>query len=425
MKNHHDSIGVNRPGHVYYSFSFAKYIKKYKRLFPLLLIYVIILLVFGNNELFADEVRFLTYAKNIVNHGYIFNPQDPQILNGWPYAILLVPFLAIGASFFIFRLLNVVMLFFAVVLLYETLLFYASKRNALILCYVFGLNFAVLYWLPLLYSEVFSLLLICSFLYVIHHFLKKDHFSIAYWVLSFFTLGILILTKLIFFYVCVTSLVIFGAYYLFVRRPEVLKISAVLAVALLFLVPYLFYTYSLTGKTFHLSNSSGEVMYWMSSRHEGEYGQWLSPASISEGQLVGVHPDHIAFLKSLEGKKREEYDELYMQKALENIREKPQNYILNVLTNPFRLILDYPASYSLQGFGMTPNVFFVFGLLIMPLLLGVYPAWVNRFEIPLELILLTIMICIYFGGTLLLATGHTIPGAGYSISYAMVRPDLY
>jgi hypothetical protein len=46
MKNHHDSIGVNRPGHVYYSFSFAKYIKKYKRLFPLLLIYVIILLVF-------------------------------------------------------------------------------------------------------------------------------------------------------------------------------------------------------------------------------------------------------------------------------------------------------------------------------------------------------------------------------------------
>jgi dolichyl-phosphate-mannose--protein O-mannosyl transferase len=91
MKNHHDSIGVNRPGHVYYSFSFAKYIKKYKRLFPLLLIYVIILLVFGNNELFADEVRFLTYAKNIVNHGYIFNPQDPQILNGWPYAILLVP----------------------------------------------------------------------------------------------------------------------------------------------------------------------------------------------------------------------------------------------------------------------------------------------------------------------------------------------
>jgi hypothetical protein len=391
--------------------------KKYKGLLPLFFIYLLLLIILGNNDLWADEIRFVGYAKNIVNHAYIFNPEDPQILNGWMYSIFLAPFVGMGASFLMLRLLNAVMLFFAVVLLYETLLFYASKRNALILCYVFGLNFAVLYWLPLLYSEIFSLLIICLFLYSVHHLLKKNNFSTAYWVLSFSTLGILILTKLIFFYVCVTSLVFFGAFYLFVRKPQILRISSVLGIGLLFVIPYLFYTYSLTGKTFHLSNSSGEVMYWMSSRHEGEYGQWLSPTSILEGRLVGVHPDHIVFLKSLEGKKREEYDELYMQKALENLRENPQNYLLNVLTNPFRLVFDYPASYSLQGFGMTPNILFVFGLLIMPLLVGIYPAWVNRFAIPLELILLTIMIGIYLGGTLLLATAtrYLVPAIPFFI----------
>ena len=45
-------------------------------------------------------------------------------------------------------------------------------------------------------------------------------------------------------------------------------------IAFLFISPYLFYTYNLTGEYLYFASSGGNLMYWSSNPNISELGQW-------------------------------------------------------------------------------------------------------------------------------------------------------
>ena len=157
--------------------------------------------------------------------------------------------------------------------------------------------------------------------------------------------------------------------------------------ALCFCLPYLFYTYSLTGKIFYWGNSGGLALYLMSTPHEEEFGDWFERDSSYHQQVY----------KELEGLSNIEKDDALKKRALKNIAGHPVKYVKNWMANIGRLWFNYPYSYTAQSlsnyFYMLPNMF-IFVLWV----LCIYPTYSRRELIPYEIVVLMLFTLISFGG---------------------------
>ncbi len=103
------------------------------------------------------------------------------------------------------------------------------------------------------------------------------------------------------------------------------KAFQVTLLAFLFTVPWLIYTYSLTGRVFYWSNSGGANLYWMSSSATGEWGDWfnenLEPNGSVDGSVEGaaeqLQKNHGEDMQELLQHTGTAKDDLYKQKAIE------------------------------------------------------------------------------------------------------------
>jgi hypothetical protein len=138
-------------------------------------------------------------------------------------------------------------------------------------------------------------------------------------------------------------------------------------------LPWLAYTYHMTGKVFYWSSYGGNNLYWMSSPYENEYGDWMSyPFHSSPRQYL--LPGTWEKVKSLHQKdfeqifKSKKAQDLYIKNgeiqgspytgviqddtlkkiAYRNILSHPIKFINNSISNAGRIIFNYPASYILQ-----------------------------------------------------------------------------
>ena len=94
--------------------------------------------------------------------------------------------------------------------------------------------------------------------------------------------------------------------------------------------------------------------------------------------------------------------DILLEKARENIRNNPMNYVKNIIANTLRFFFGYPYSYQLQS--LTMYFYLVMNsLILIPLLLSFYPAWINRQEIPIEILFVLLMGLIYIGGSVLVS----------------------
>jgi hypothetical protein len=339
--------------------------------------YLLIIILFSREGLFGDEYRYVQYAENFAM-GFITDPQNPMFFNGILYSVIITPFIALDLPYLYARLPNALLMTLAVFMLHKTLRVYATQKLALVLTLIFAFNFSIIRYLTEIYTEMFVLVLICGFMYFVIKYIKEQS---GFWPNGFLAtlfLGLLLLTKFIFVYVVLGTLIAGAIYYLWSKRREIMKFSLVLSISFLFIVPYVLYTYSMTGKMFHLTNMSGEALYWMSSRYENEYGTWFSPDIVAGGFVEGMHPEHITFFQSFQDKTYEERDEIIMERAKENLKKNPKNYLLNVLFNPARFVFDYPESYASHTPGIYDNMLFFYTLIIIPFLMCVYPIWQNK-----------------------------------------------
>ncbi|MFA5032933.1 MAG: hypothetical protein WC614_07935 [bacterium] len=372
----------------------------YKTLFkfsPLFFLYILLVLVFSQNTSHGDESRYLMFATNLLN-GYYSPRSDINLWNGPGYPILLIPFLGFHIPLIFAKLLNALFLFLSVIYFYRTLLFFTNNRFGVCFAYLFGLYFPFFSNLYLLNTEIFSVFLICGFMFHFIGYAKGASGKRSNFLASFLYLGYLALTKVFFGWVLVICLFVSLLLSLFRRR--FLKLSApVYTAAIIICIPYLIYTHSLTGKFFYWGNSGGQSLYWMSTLDKEEFGDWFGTEWAITQPGFESHKDFLSKTMKLSALQQ---DTEFRKQAIKNIKSNPKKYVINWSANVGRMLFSYPYSYTKQKlstyFYAIPNMF-----LLIVFLLCLCPAFLCRKLIPFEVYNFLIFGAVTFFGSSLLS----------------------
>lgn len=365
---------------------------------PVGLLYVVIVWVFHRDDFYGDELRYVTFAQNLLHGFYSPSPPNINLWSGPGYPLVILPFVWLKLPLIFITMLNACFQYLSVVLLFMTLREYVPKR----LSYVFSCFWALYYpaylWeMPLIYSESLTILLIVACAFALMKSRTQTGSEINKWLIIFGCLfGFLVLTKIIFGYVLL--LLFSGSLFLFFFKQTLLvrKLLFSLIFALLVNVPYLIYTHSLTGKLFYWGNSGGENLYWMTTPYAGEYGEWHGLEILDQKNAnTSLVKNHIHELKEIWKFQGVERDDYYKAVAISNIKNYPIKYLRNCLANVSRLLFDTPLYFA------SPTDLFLLRILpscfLLPFILVSMLVILFNFNVtPLELRILFLITLLYF-----------------------------
>ena len=124
--------------------------------------------------------------------------------------------------------------------------------------------------LPLLYTEILAVFLVSAWIF---HALRSQG-SRFHTLLAGALLALLCLTKVVYGPALTAFVILSFAWWRLRRSPRIVPHLAAGALGLALCVPYLSYTYRLTGKPFHWSSAWPNAFYWLSSPYPEEVGDW-------------------------------------------------------------------------------------------------------------------------------------------------------
>lgn len=357
-----------------------KNLKKEKSLvlsLPVLIILVTINILF-QFEPSNDELRYLNFAENLLA-GYYTNNLNPGFLwNGPGYPIILSLFLKLKASVLFLKILNSIFIFFGIFLIFKKI-----KTNnlsyILVLLFLFSDPFLVYSGSKIL-TEAFTFFLVAILLNI--KLDSKSPIRFKNLFLAALVIAFLMLTKVIFAYV---FLIIFflALILLLFKVINGIKPLKLILFAYLLCLPYLIYTYSLTGKYFYWSDAGGSALYPMTTLYHDEYGDWFPAGLKKDDDFIdkesltttpkknNVGKNHANFFNSISTLNGPERDEALKKRALENIKEKPLKYLKNIIYNFGRLSFRFP--FSNRDLNPLLLIFFVlrFSIFFVPLIVSV------------------------------------------------------
>lgn len=368
------------------------------KFFPLLLLYIVIVLLCYSRDFWGDEVRYVMFATNL-SHGHYSPLNKINLWNGPGYPIILLPFVLLKLPWLTAKLLNPLFLFLAILYFYYTLLIYMRERTALFSSYLLGLYPPFFRYIHQLLTETVSIFLVCGFLFhfcKLHHDNKNSRFHL---LAASFYLGYLALTRIFFGYVILSGLVIFLSWYLWKKKDTLKKTALVYTFAMLLCLPYLFYTYTLTGKIFYWGNSGGLSLYWISTPYENELGDWVDFKDVYENPQF---KNHLKLFQKLEALPPIQMDDELKKQAINNIIHNPLKYFKNWAANVGRMLFNFPYTYTYQKLTtylyLIPDMF-----LVVFCVLCLYPSFFGRRLIPYEIYAVILFGLISFGGSSLLS----------------------
>ncbi len=370
------------------------------RLLPLLIIYILLVTVPDIPDAArTDGDRYMWFAGNLTEGFY--SPADQiNLWSGPGYPIALMPVVGLNLPMAAARLLNVGFLFAAAVYFFLLLRKYVGTGWATVATYVLGLWPPALKLLPKLMTEPLTVFLICGFAFHLARMHRSEERRRLHMVLASALLAYLALTRVIFGYVIPVALIFAAIAYLVTRSGSWKRDILVCCLALLMCMPYLGYTYSLTGRAFYWSSSGGMSLYWMSTPHEGELGDWHNMRyALNHPEISKTHAE---FFAELGGMTAVEKDDALRARAIENIRAHPAKYFRNWIANLGRLAVNLPYSYTRQKLQNLLDIIPSMLLLAFAALL-IRPAWRGRRRIPHELFMLLAVGLIYLGGSSLVS----------------------
>lgn len=397
---------------------------------PFLILYIVFIIIFAKNEIQGDEGRYLDYAKNLI-HGF-YSPAYPYIDlgNGPGYSIAIMPLVALNAPLIFIKLMNAIFYYFSIVFLFKALLQIVSYKFSIVFSLIWAFYPNVYEQLFYVSPEVLASSLIPLLIFALLKGFKSGNIKKAgkYLFLAGFTLGYLILTKPIFGYVLI-FLTVFAVILWLINTKSINYKRTLLIFLVAFIVnlPYLIYTYNLTGKVFYWSSFGGNNLYWMSSPFEGETGDYSTfPFKADKYRIPGSEKllqlhhqkDFEELLKNPEVKKANlingvlhpsltngiVQDELLKKLAIENIKSHPLKFIQNCFSNVGRMFFNYPADYTLQK-PSTLRRLPINGILIVFVLFSLIPTIMNWQKIDFPIRFLLFFAFVYFGGSILGSAG--------------------
>lgn len=371
-----------------------------------LALYSMIVLIFSRSTLVGDESRYLYFAQNLVN-GFCSPPSpDINLWNGPGYPMLLAPFVALGASLPVMRLINAILLYATLVFVYKTAVLLSGRsKPALVGATVLACYFPLYHFLLFILTEILSVFLVSLFAYsLVSCLLARGKYITPTLAVASVALAGLMLTKVIFAYVWTGLTIVTGAAALFKKyrqKVSVRKLQITLGLAILFCLPYLGYTYSLTGKIFYWSTSGGSSLYAMSTPFSGEYGDWFNIRGFDDKpQRANNHSD---LLKAIPIDDQVTADAMLKELAIRNIKKHPLKYAQNVFYNVGRMLFSYPYSYQEQYpytyRTMLPNMF-----IFVAMVIGGFLSFRQRKKLPFALGVLLLFAGMYLGGSALVST---------------------
>ncbi|WP_051068798.1 ArnT family glycosyltransferase [Cesiribacter andamanensis] len=374
---------------------------------PFLLLYLCLVLYLHTDTMYGDEARYWEFAQNLLQGFYSPPAPDINLWNGPGYPLFLLPFAVLGLPLLAITLANAVLYWASVLLLYHSLLGYVSRRTALLLSLFWAGYYIAFQELPSLLSEPLTLFLVTAIAYCWSRAFREA--STRWMVVAGLLLGWLTLTKIIFGYVVLVLLAGSVLYAGISRTANARRLAYCFGVAFLLCVPYLLYTYSLTGRVLYWGNSGGMSLYWMSTPVEGEYGDWNNetftancglPNMPCSAPLLAVHHQaDIAYVSQFVGVAK---DDAYKRIAIDNIKAHPVKYVRNWLANIGRLLFGIPASYFYQREAtlarILPN-----GVLLTFMLIAAVPTIRSWRRVALEIRILVLLLLLYLGASSLLS----------------------
>jgi hypothetical protein len=369
----------------------------YLKLIPFLLLYLAVSLLFAPDKLVSDETRYVLYARYLIKGIYTPPAPDIDLWAGRGYSALLAPFLFLKLPLIALRLLNAFLLYFSLIIFNKTIELYTLVKKVSIYTIFLGLYFPIYMLLPLIMTECLTWLLICMIIYFFIKINKQKSLSRKPIIICGFLIAFLAMTKVIFGYI-IASMIVFSLFMqLFSKfRLAAKKTTYIFSVSFILCIPYLIYTYNLTGKIFYWSDSGGMSLFTMSAPYPKDYGDWKP-----EDQML-QNPNYKTFIQSISKLSPLDRDAAYKKQAIENIKKYPLKYSLNCLANAGRLFFGYPKTNTLQSFDMyfylLPNMFVV-SFIAITLSIGIY----HFNKIPYEIFFLFFFVLIYLLGSVLLS----------------------
>jgi hypothetical protein len=410
---------------------FKKPENPYLLFFPFLLLYVIFVLLIQTEPLFGDEPDYIMYAQNLIHGFYSPPPPDIYLRNGPGYPLLIAPFVALKIPFLYIKLLNPLFHYLSIVFLFKALKQIASLRIAFIVSIFWALYYNSFDFMPRMYSEIFSSFLISLIILLILKAFEegKSQKENKYILYSGFVLGYLVLTKVIFGYVLLSMLFGFGIFWLFNRTLALYRKSMfILLIALATTLPYLAYTYHLTGRFFYWASTGGNNLYWMSSPNKNEYGNWFRDLTLDTvpptgessvngskiggsldmknrnndipGKMDSVRFHHLKDFEEIYKYTGIAQDDQYKKIAIRNIKANPLKFVQNCFSNIGRILFNYPYSYTIQKPG-TLLRFPLNMIILVFMLISVIPTFLNWRKIIFPIRFLLFFSFLYLGGSVL------------------------
>ena len=321
---------------------------------PFLIVYILFIVKFNTGEIAYDELRYVELARNLLKGFYSPPPPDINLWSGPGYPLFLSPFLFFNVPVHLIKLLNAFLLYGSVILLFLSCKNYVPAAKAFLMACCWGSYLPAFQTLPSLLTETYVIFLISLFIF----YLQKtfQHPSKKTIVISGVLLGLIVLTKIVFGYVLVVLLLV-TFICLLIKRDRINKsVLSVFVVALLLNIPYLIYTYSITGKVFYWGNSGGLSLYWMSTPYENEYGDWNNThlnanfgndtgAVTDTTMLFKNHAKELTYINQLP---KNLQDDALKKIAISNIKNYPVKFVRNCIANVSRMFFGVPMSYVYQ-----------------------------------------------------------------------------
>jgi hypothetical protein len=312
---------------------------------------------------------------------------------------VLIPFIALGLPLIAAKLMNAVFLFLGLLYFYLLVRRYVRESAAKAMTACLGVYPPLMREAHLLCPEALAFFLICGFMF---HYCASYNVSATFKFHSLAAalyLAYLALAKVFFGYVIVAALALSSTALVWKGARKVRTGSLVFLLATVLCVPYLLYTYSLSGKVFYWGTSGGLQLYWMSTPYPKEYGSWFSVNDVRDRAELAPHRP---FFDKIQGLPDAARDDALKARAVENIAHHPTKYVLNCAANLGRLLFSYPFSFANQSpstyFYLVPNMF-----LVVLLLLSFIPGIWNYRAVPFEIWTLMIFALIAFSAAGLLS----------------------
>lgn len=381
---------------------------------PFLIFYIVMIILFPANILAGDQSRYITNAQYILTGKLPLHNSVINLLGDGPgYSIILIPLVALHLPLFFMHLLNTVLYYFSIVLLYKILIKYTTDKRAFIISFFWGTYYNFYEYLCMVMCETFCVFLISLFSFCVLKAFEKEYYSKKYIYFSGILFGCIALTKPIFGYVLICMFLGTGLIWILKRHVQLyITLLSITLIGLTTTLPYLIYTYKLTHKLFYWSSFGGNNLYWMSTPVKGEYGDWFRDVKTLATSLPNpeskniakseenLQVNHLMDFKKIDLANEFEKDDAFKAIAINNIKLHPVKFLLNCFCNVGRLFFNYPYSYTLQK-PATLLRLPLNGILLILMLFCIVPTFINwqRIEIPIRF--LFFFAFIYLGGSVL------------------------